>query len=153
ETYEAFLPYFEEFYETYGRKVELIVYEGTGNAIDEVAARADAVKIAQEIQPFAVWEGPLLTDAFADELAAQGILNIGLAGGGFQPDYYAERSPYLIQVGQSPGQNRVHLAEYIGKRLAGDPAVHAGDEAFHDQERKFGLIYLTTGPQSEEIVE
>jgi hypothetical protein len=152
-TYEAFLPYFEEFYETYGREVELIVYEGTGNAIDEVAARADAVKIAQEIQPFAVWEGPLLTDAFADELAAQGILNIGLAGGGFQPEYYDERSPYLLQVGQAPWQNRVHLAEYIGKRLAGDPAVHAGDESFQDQERKFGLIYLTTGPQSEEIVE
>jgi hypothetical protein len=151
-TYEAFLPYFEEYYETYGREVELVVYEGTGNAIDEVAARADAVKIAQEIQPFAVWEGPLLTDAFADELAAQDILNIGLAGGGHQPDYYDERSPYLLQVGQSPVQNREHLAEYIGKRLVGEPAVHAGDEAFQDQERKLGLIYLTTGPESEEVV-
>lgn len=150
ETYERYLPYFQEYYETYGREVELIVYEGTGNAIDEVAARADAVKIAQEIKPFAVWEGPLLTDAFADELAAQGILNIGLGGGGHQPEYYEERHPYLIQVGQSPVQNREHLAEYIGKRLAGDPAIHAGDEALHDKERTFGVIYLTTGPQSEE---
>jgi hypothetical protein len=84
-TYEAFLPYFEEYYETYGREIELIVYQGTGTAIDEVAARADAVKIAEEIQPFAVWEGPILTPAFSEELAARGILNIGLGGGAKQP--------------------------------------------------------------------
>jgi hypothetical protein len=151
-TYEAFLPYFEEYYETYGREIELIVYQGTGTAIDEVAARADAVKIAEEIQPFAVWEGPILTPAFSEELAARGILNIGLGGGAKQPDFYEENSPYLLQVGMGSKQEREHLAEYIGKRLGGQPAVHAGDEALQDQERVFGLIYLTTGEQSEDLV-
>lgn len=152
ETYQRLLPYFSEYYETYGREVELIVYQGTGDALDEVAARADAVQIAQEIQPFAVFDGPQLTSAFADELAAQGILHIGLLGGGEQPEYYEEADPYLFQVGMAPSQGRQHVAEYIGKRLAREPAVHAGDEQLAQQERRFGLVYLETGPAAEEVL-
>ena len=51
--------------------------EGSGPPNDEVAARADAVGIAEEIGAFAVWGGPVLTDAFADELAARQIPCIG----------------------------------------------------------------------------
>jgi hypothetical protein len=40
-----------------------------------------------------------------------------------------------------------HMAEYIGKRLAGRNAVHAGDDqaplqTFREQERKFGQIWI-----------
>lgn len=151
-TYERFLPFFEEFYETYGREVELIVYEAEGTAIDEVAARAAAAEIAEEIEPFAVWGGPLLTGAFADELAARGILSLGGAVGD-TPEYFEERDPYLFNITMGPWQVRQHLGEYIGKRLSGRPAEHAGDEAMHDQERVFGLIYLETGPESDLILE
>jgi hypothetical protein len=51
------------------------------------------------------------------------------------------------------GQSRQHATEYICNRLAGNPAEHAGDEAFRDQERKFGLIHIETGPESAVIVE
>ena len=43
---------------------------------DEVAARADAVRIAEEIKPFAVLGGPALTAAFGDELSSRGMLCI-----------------------------------------------------------------------------
>jgi hypothetical protein len=152
ETYQGYMDYFETYYETYGRKVELIPYQGTGTALDEVAARADAVQIATEIEPFAVWGAPALTNAFADELAAQHITHLGLAGGGQQPDYYAERDPYLIQVAMGTNQARQHASAYICGRLAGKPAEHAGDEALQDQERKFGLIYISTGPESAQTV-
>jgi hypothetical protein len=151
-TYQEFLAYFHDYYETYGREVELIVYEGTGDALDEVAARADAVEIAERIQPFAVFDGPQLTSAFADELAAQGVLHIGLLGGGEQPEYYTEADPYLFQLGMAPNQGRQHVAEYIGKRLAGDVAEHAGDEALAEQERRFGLVYLETGPAADQVL-
>ena len=152
ETYQAFLPYFNEYYETYGREVELIVYRATGNALDEVAARADAVQIAQEIQPFAVFDGPWLTSAFADELAAQGVLHISLLGGSQEPDYYAEADPYMFQIGISPRQGREHVAEYIGRRLAGRPAEYAGDQAQTRQERRFGLVYLETSTIAEDVL-
>lgn len=146
-TYEQMLPLFQKYYETYGRTVELVVYEATGDAIDEVAARAAAAEIAEDIKPFAVWGGPALNDAFADELAARGILNLG-GGGGNTPEYLAANDPYLITIGMGPWQLRQHLAEYIGKRLSGKPAEHAGDPALASQERRFGLVYLDTGAAS-----
>ena len=68
--------YYEQFYELYGRKVDLQFFQGSGIASDEVAARADAVRIAEEIQPFAVLGGPALTAAFGDEISSRGILCI-----------------------------------------------------------------------------
>jgi hypothetical protein len=72
-TVRAMLEYYETYYETYGRSVELVVVEASGNIADEAAARADAVKIAEDVQPFMVWGAPTLTSAFAEELAARGI--------------------------------------------------------------------------------
>ena len=45
-TMKELIRYYETYYELYGRKVNLVTFEGTGNALDEVAARADAAQIA-----------------------------------------------------------------------------------------------------------
>ena len=141
ETYEGFLDYFEEYYETYGRTVDLTVFEGTGGYFDPVTARADAAEIAA-MEPFQVWGSPGVND-FVDELAGQGIQTLQLSHG--QPnEYYEENDPLVFSIGMSPLQNRFHVAEYIGKRLAGDPAEHAGDAAMRTQERVFGYVDIDT---------
>ena len=142
-TYEGLLPYFQTYYETYGRNVEFVVYQATGSAVDEVAARAAATEIAEEIQPFAVFGGPAITNAFSDELGARGIVHIG--AGGPTAEYFVEKDPYLFGVGMSAWQLRAHLIEYIGKQLANQPAVHAGDPALASANRVFGLVYLDSG--------
>ena len=76
-TLKTMRDYYEQYYELYGRKVDLQFFVGSGIASDEVAARADAVRIAEEIQPFAVLGGPALTAAFGDELSSRGVLCIG----------------------------------------------------------------------------
>lgn len=146
-TYQKLLPMFEQFHETYGRSIELVVYKARGTAVDEVAARAAAAEIAEDLQPFAVWGGPLLTPAFEDELSARGVLAMPLAT---LFDDLPSRDPYMLSVGISPAQTRLHLAEYIGKRLAGRPAEHAGDPALASQDRRFGLIYLRAGTTGEQ---
>ncbi|OWY59348.1 hypothetical protein B7486_75045, partial [cyanobacterium TDX16] len=144
--------FFESFTETYGRNVEVEMYVGTGPSDDEVAARADAVTIAQDIQPFMVWGGPQLTNAFADELAAQEVPCIGCVAS--QPsDWYVERAPYNISITSNAEQGAVHLATFLGRQVAGDPAIYAGDEEMHDQERVFGLVNLATGPEAADQVE
>ena len=148
-TVEGFREYHEAYYETYGREVELIFYTGTGPSEDEVAARADAVEIAEEFDPFMVWSGPALTNAFAEELSAREIPCINCQVAPTQ-EFYEEADPYVVGVTASTEQNQIHVAEYIGKRLAGDPAIYAGDEELQSQERVFGLVYLETGPQSAE---
>ncbi len=145
DTVANLLPYYEQFYEFYGRTVEIVRYESTGLATDEVTARADAQRIAEEYKPFAVIGGPALTNAFADELAARNVTCISCGSG--SQEWYAERDPYVWGIDGGTAQKQVHVAEFIGKQLAGKPAVHAGDD-FVDTERKFGYIYVESSAES-----
>ncbi|MEM8619824.1 MAG: ABC transporter substrate-binding protein [Actinomycetota bacterium] len=147
-TVQGMADVFNSFYELYGRTVELEVFEGSGISSDEVAARADAVRIAEEIQPFAVVGGPVLTNAFADELAANGIVCLGCTPG--QPqEWYAERDPYVWTTAIGSLQSREHVREFIANQLAGGNAEFAGDEDFQNQPRTFGHIYLESSAESQ----
>ena len=139
------------YYEMYGRKVNLVTFEGTGNALDEVAARADAAQIALQYKPFAVFGGPALTSAFADELAAHQVICIACTPG--QPEkFYSDRDPYVYALDGSPSQKEKHVVEYLTKQIIGKPASHAGDE-FKDQPRKLGLLYLESSGASKQLAD
>ncbi|MEY4362245.1 MAG: hypothetical protein RL391_1551 [Actinomycetota bacterium] len=150
EVVADFVRYFETYYEFYGRKINMVTYTSTGLATDEVTARADAQRIAEEIKPFAVIGGPALTNAFGDELAANNILCISCGGG--SPEWYAERDPYVWGIDGSAEQKQQHVVEFIGKQLAGKPASHAGDE-FVNTTRKFGLLYIESGAESKVLAD
>lgn len=47
ETMQNAVAYYNTYFELYGRRIELIPFDATGLANDEVAARADAVRIAE----------------------------------------------------------------------------------------------------------
>jgi hypothetical protein len=150
-TVQGLVDYFSAFYELYGRRVNLIQFEGTGGATDEVAARADAALIAEEYAPFAVFGGPALNSAFADELAANEILCIGCTPG--QPaEWYAERDPYVWGLDGAAPQKQVHVLEFIEKQLLGKNAEFGGD-AVRDQPRSFGLLYLESSAASAELAD
>lgn len=149
DTALGFVEFYERFFETYGRSVDLVLYEGTGGSSDEVAARADAKAIA-DMEPFAVWGGPTLAGvAFREELAANEVLHLGL--GGSRAEFAQERDPYIVAIPKSTEQSRLLLAEYVGKRLAGRDAVHSGD--FTDQERVFGLVYIESSEESTAVAD
>lgn len=150
DTYRGFFDLYSKYYELYGRKIDLKVYKGTGVSFDEVSARSDAVRIADEMKPFAVIGGPLLAASFSDELAARGVIQIDLASSRSQ-QFYADRQPYIWNTLQSPSQTSHHVVEYLQKRLQGRPAVHAGDPAMHDQTRRFGQIYLGLTQEATDI--
>jgi len=151
ETMQGLVEYYEAYYELYGRKINLVTFEGTGLANDDVAARADAAAIAEQYQPFAVLGGPALTNAFADELAAREILCIGCTPG--QPaDFYTERDPYVWGLDGSAIQKQTHVIEFIEKQLVGKNAEHGGD-AVKDLPRTFGLVYLDSSDASGELAD
>ena len=150
-TMKELIRYYETYYEMYGRKVNLVTFEGTGNALDEVAARADAAQIALQYKPFAVFGGPALTSAFADELAAHQVICIACTPG--QPEkFYGDRDPYVYALDGSPSQKEKHVVEYLTKQIIGKPASHAGDE-FKDKPRKLGLLYLESSGASKELAD
>jgi hypothetical protein len=150
QTARDMLGMFEQFYEFYGRTIELEVYVSTGLASDEVTARADAVRIAEDFEPFVVLGGPALTSAFADELAAREVMCIGCTPGQ-PPEWYAARDPFVYGLGISAAQSRAHATEFISKQLAGGNAEFAGDEAFQGAPRVFGHVWISSSPESPTI--
>src|SRR6476646_5167384 len=76
-TYQGFNDLYQQFYQTYGRKVNLKFLRGSGTSDDAVAARVDAVKATEEMGAFAVWGGPVLTRAWTDDLNARGVACLG----------------------------------------------------------------------------
>ncbi len=150
-TMKELMRYYETYYELYGRKVNLVTFEGTGTAIDEVAARADAAQIALQYKPFVVFGGPALTSAFADELAAHQVICIGCTPG--QPaSFYADRDPYVWGLDASPAQKEKHTVEFLTKQMIGKPASHGGDDV-KDQTRKLGLLYLENSGAAKELAD
>lgn len=148
ETVQGYVKFLQTYYETYGRTIDLVPFVATGNATDEVAARADATTIAQTIKPFAVLDGPILTAAFGQEIVANKILCIDCMPS--QPNsYYAQHAPYVIGLTMNADEAQIQLADYIGAQLKNWPAAFAGDPAMHHQARKFGLVYISTGQDAE----
>lgn len=151
ETYEGFDEILRTYMETYGRRVELVRYTATGAITDAVAATADAETIARDLQPFAVVGGPLMTEAFAETLAANGVMCVSCAPG--QTDeWYQEQEPYVYDVLKNAAQYTRQAAEYVGKRLAGGTAEFGGDDVV-DEERRFGLVYLSLSENAERLRE
>ena len=77
DTTQEYVDYFSAHYELYGRKVKLVTIKASGAPDDDVAAKADAIKVATEVHAFASFGGPGQTTAYAEELAARGVLCVG----------------------------------------------------------------------------
>lgn len=146
-TYRGFAAMYEQLYQLYGRRVEFEVLRASGLVNDEVAARADAVTAAEDMGAFAVWGGPVLSTAWADELAARNVICMGCLTGS-SSEWFEQRAPYVFQVGMSGEQFRAQLVEYLSKQVANRPAAFAGDPAMQAQQRKLGLLYIESNEES-----
>ena len=138
-----YLEMFEDIYETYGRSLDIEIYEATGGPADATAAQADARSII-DLEPFAVIGGPAQTPVFWQELVDAGILCIGGCSVAEGWDVVTDAAPYLWPTGMAPEQADRHLAELVGRNLVGKPAEYAGDEELQSTERVFGWIQAET---------
>src|SRR3546814_7104572 len=131
---------FNATYQTYGRKVELEFMDGSGMSNEEVPARADAVKAMEEMGAFAVWGGPILSPAWTEEIQARGGVCLGCPA-------VSDAEPSVFGIVPSARQPRIHLVEYLDKKLNGKPAIYAGDKSMHETERVFGQLYIQPGSE------
>jgi hypothetical protein len=139
--YKAMLDYaqvFQRTYETYGRTVRFVKFEGTGSGTDSVAARADALRVAKEIKAFASIGGPTQTNAYAQVLANEHVMCFCPVGP--SQAFVRRNAPYVWPAGMAPEQANASAAELFGKQLRG-PAKYAGDRALRDQPRVFAYVH------------
>jgi hypothetical protein len=150
-TFQDFVDIYASRAELYGRRIEVVDYQGTGAGDDVVAARADATQIATELQPFAVIGGPGIDrGTFAQELTSRGIVCFDCAGSLPDP-MLDEMAPYVWASGPSGEQYiDLTLAAWQSKLDDGGPAAFAGPD-LRDQPRKVGIIHFDQDPPVYEV--
>src|SRR5262245_30631407 len=141
DTVQAYVDYFSAHYELYGRKVKLVTVKASGAPDDEVAAKADAIKVATEVKAFASFGGPAQTDAYAEELAARGVLCLGDCLIAQPQRFLVQHAPYLWPTLASPEQASEHWAAFVGTQLARGKAKYAGDKKLKAKPRTFGVVH------------
>ncbi len=137
--HEQYREFYLAHYEQYGRDVELVYIDGSGPAEDDAVGRADARRVI-DAGVFASINAP--NNAYVDELVARGIMCFCTVS--LPVEFYHQRAPFVWSTLMASTEAYVHRAEYVGKRLAGRPAEHAGDPVLATQERRFGLLYYET---------
>ena len=156
-TVKAQLRFFQRRYQTYGRRVRLIAQLSSGNLGATCASRQGDAKTAWDTyEPFAVVfmnEGN--RECYMNEMLKHGVAGFGT---GFQYTLkeYQERAPHVW--GFFPGSEiRAEWgASLVCDTLQGHTAKYAGDPDYHDDVRKFGLIWPegdSRGPELRESAE
>ena len=135
-----FVNMYSAHFNLWGRKIDLVFVNGSGEATDDAAGKADAIKIATEIKAFANINAP--NNTFVDELVARKVMCFCTTS--LPIEFYTKRAPYVWSTLMASTQAYVHRAEYIGKRINGKNAKWAGSPAFQQQKRAFGLLYYET---------
>ncbi len=141
-TNQGFVDAFSKKVELYGRHVQLVKLEGTGNSSNEQAAQADAVT-AKSMKVFAVLGGPTQTKSFAQTLANEGILCVGSCVVSRPASFFKQNSPY-IWPGIEPDQTSQLNTEFVKKQLVGKDAQYAGDPKFQHEKRTFAILSYDT---------
>ena len=134
------LEHYNAIYETYGRQVRLVDVDASGPTDDDAAARADAIKIADDIGAFAVLSGPGGTNAYAEELAARGHL-LCLAS---QPQEVYEDLALTCGAPSCPRRRATPTAPTTWPTAWPAAGRVRGRSAMQDQEREFAIVYYET---------
>lgn len=145
ETAQKIAEMFNNTYELSGRKVKLVRFQGSGISTDETAARADAIKVADDIHAFASINGPAQTSAYEDELAARGVLCVGCGLSVTDADFQ-RNAPYMWGNLATPDQLLQSVFDYVLYRLKGQKATHAGSAAMRRRPRVFGTVHYEQDP-------
>jgi hypothetical protein len=141
---EEYSALYNSVFETYGRKVVIENFTGTGAADDREAARADAIAIAEK-KPFAVVGGPLQAGpTFAVELASRGVICGPTCAVALPEEIIDEYYPYLWSSAITPDQSAMLAAEMVGNLAGPGKASMAGDPAIANQDRKYALVHFDT---------
>lgn len=140
ETYRGLAAVFQDYYQTYGRTVDLKFVRASGSMLDPVSARADAVEAAS-YEPFAVLGGPLLASTWTEELHDRGIICVACPG-------ISESAPSSFGIQPTQSQVQAHVVSYVAAKLKDGTAEFAG-EGSQGEDRVFGLLSLAQSDADE----
>jgi hypothetical protein len=140
-TAEALVEYFNANFEFYGRKIELVSYEGRGAILEEFTgggqdrATNDSIKVANEIGAFA--DVTAVSQPYADALARNGVVAMGAPY--MSREWFVDHRPFGWSTVPDCTVTAEASALYSNARLFGRTADHAlGDQ--QGQDRSMAVI-------------
>jgi hypothetical protein len=139
-TLRAWMKYFNDRYQTYGRRIHAYLYYGGSNH-EQAGRQAAAAAAYSKVKPFAAisiagFAGD--ASAFGVYMAQKGVLNFGSQQG--RTAAFFNQFPKLIW-GYPPSVEQAAklYVDYVCTKIAGKKATDAGG-ALNNQDRKYGLI-------------
>jgi hypothetical protein len=147
KTVTALADYFNQRFQFYGRKMQIVFYDGQGSNTTELLgggrdkAEADAIRVAQEIGAFA--DLSATSEPYAGALAKRGVIGFGTPY--LSRAWHEQRAPFAWSLATDGSIVSELAAEYQVNRLYDKPAVYAGGNGgdgkpLKDRPRKFATI-------------
>lgn len=141
EILELLTKFVNKRYELYGRQFKWIQHVGSCTN-DPNCPQIEAKAILAKYKPFVVswWIGgaSAAPEAFAREIARNGVLQIGAPGS--RTDAWYQREQTIYQLWPSGTHAVDTVAAYYCKRMQGKNATLAGDPTMRVKKRKLGII-------------
>lgn len=140
-TVEGLTEYFNRTFQMYGRKLEVVIYDGKGDILKETTgggqegAEADALKVSQEIKAFA--DVSAVSPIYADALARRGVVNIGAPF--MSREWLSQRRPFTWSQFTDCTTIVESVGSYYATKMANGNADNAGGQ-LQGQPRKVGII-------------
>ena len=129
---------FNQSFEFWGRQVRLEFIDASGST--EVAQRADATRAVNDFQPFLATDATTTGEGkaiFEAEMAARGVI-VWSTGVSWQESQ--DQAGFRWSALADDRVTMLHVAEYIGKRVADYPVQWAGGDMIGEP-RRIGMIY------------
>ena len=120
--------------------MKLVIVKASGPPDDDQTAKADAIKVATQVKAFASFGGPGETEAYAQELAARGVLCLGDCMLASSESFADQAAPYVWLTLPAVDQSATHWANFVARGLDGHRARYAGDKKLAHERRVFGLV-------------
>src|SRR5690606_40770480 len=123
-TVQAMADYFNERFQLYGRKIEVVFYDGRGSNVNELLGKgreqavADAIQVAEEIGAFA--DLSATSEPYAGALAERGVIAFGTPY--LSRKWHEDHAPYAWSIATDGSIVSEFAAEYAAKKLYGGTA-------------------------------
>ena len=142
---QAYSRFFNDRYQTYGRRVHLWVYHQWNNVPPPPPALTVA-DLDDKKKPFALVPASLNLEGYVHESGKRKIVTAFYES--MQSSFYRASAPYLFGF-RAQGEDQARIfASYICKKLADRPARHAGDPTYRNTKRKFGIFSSSGDPNN-----
>ena len=140
-TVQAMADYFNQRFQFYGRKIEIVFYEGRGSNTNELLGKgreqavADAIQVSEEIGAFA--DLSATSEPYAGALADGGVIGCGTPY--LSRKWHEDHAPFAWSTPTHGSIVSEFAAEYAIKKLYGGNADHAGGN-LKGKPRVFGTL-------------